>query len=118
MLAVTQVVAILGQASFAALFLSGEYDMLGMHQHGADLVWYGGLIQLVVTLVLGWAGSIWWPAGVTAALVTCETGQYFAGLAGALYLHIPLGVVLAVGATLLAFWLCSPVAGRALEETA
>ena len=34
-----------------------------------------------------------WPFATTAAVVAAETVQYFAGLEGALWLHIPLGVM-------------------------
>ncbi|MGI5240819.1 hypothetical protein [Dactylosporangium sp. CA-139066] len=37
------------------------------------------------------------PLPATAALVAAETVQYFAGLAGALWLHIPLGVLTVTG---------------------
>ncbi|NNG39403.1 hypothetical protein HJ588_08950 [Flexivirga sp. ID2601S] len=104
-LAVIQVVAVMGQASFAGLFLSGRYDMLGLHQHGADLVWYGGLLQLLLTLGFGWSSHSWAAAGFTALIVIAETAQYFAGVAGALYLHIPLGVSIAVGVVLFAVWI-------------
>lgn len=37
----------------------------------------------------------------TLALVVAETAQYFAGLDGTLWLHIPLGVLTVVGVVLL-----------------
>ncbi|MFI0733658.1 hypothetical protein ACH4S9_32330 [Streptomyces sp. NPDC021225] len=42
-----------------------------------------------------------WPFLATLALVAAETVQYFAGLDGALWLHLPLGVLTIVGLVVL-----------------
>lgn len=91
-----QAVAVFAQPVFAGSYLAGEYDALALHALGADVVSYLGLAQLVPTALLWWRGGARWPFGASALLVLGETGQYFAGLAGALDLHVPLGVALAV----------------------
>ncbi|MFD8863580.1 hypothetical protein ACFV1F_04140 [Streptomyces sp. NPDC059590] len=42
-----------------------------------------------------------WPFLATLALLAAETVQYFAGLDGALWLHLPLGVLTIVGLVVL-----------------
>ncbi|WP_181019087.1 hypothetical protein [Streptomyces roseicoloratus] len=103
----THGVAVYGQPVFAGVYLSGDFDGLGMHATGADVVTSLCLVQLIVAV------GVWvrlrraWPFLVTLALAAAETVQYFAGTAGALWLHIPLGVFTVAAATLLfaAAWL-------------
>ena len=99
-------VAIFGQPVFAGRYLIGDYDMLALHVFGADLVSYLGLAQLVPTALLWRRGGPRWPFWASLLLSLGETGQYFAGMAGALDLHVPLGVALITGASLMlvAIW--------------
>ncbi|MEV0677344.1 hypothetical protein AB0I60_12580 [Actinosynnema sp. NPDC050436] len=89
-------VAVFAQPVFAGGYLTGEYDLLAWHALGADVVSYLAVAQLVPTALLWRRGGARWPFWVTVLLLVGETGQYFAGLAGALDLHVPLGVALAV----------------------
>lgn len=86
--------------------LTGHYDALGLHATGADLVFYLGLAQVLVAVVVGVSGGARWPIVGTVLIAVGETGQYFAGLAGALDLHLPLGVALVAGTVVLvvALW--------------
>ncbi|WP_240519699.1 hypothetical protein [Amycolatopsis antarctica] len=106
MIATLHGVVILAQPVFAGRYLTGDYDMLAVHALGADLVFYLGLVQLVASLLLWWRAGPRWPAAVSLLLALGETGQYFAGLAGVLDLHVPLGVALTVlmAVTLLGLW--------------
>jgi hypothetical protein len=99
-------VVIFAQPVFAGSYLIGDYDMLALHALGADLVSYLGVAQLVVTALLWWRGGMRWPFWASLVLVLGETGQYVAGLFGALDLHIPLGVALVALASimLVAIW--------------
>lgn len=97
--ATLHVVAIFAQPVFAGRFLIGDYDMLGLHRLGADLVSYLGLAQLVLAAAGWWRLGVRWPFLAGLALVAGETAQYSAGMAGALDLHIPLGVALMTLAT-------------------
>jgi hypothetical protein len=90
------VVVIAGQPVFAGVYLSGDYDSLRLHTIGADVVSFLAYLQVVVTLVVWVRLRRAWPFLATAALVAAETVQYFAGLDGALWLHLPLGVVTVV----------------------
>lgn len=105
-LATVHAVAIFAQPVFAGRYLIGDYDMLALHALGADLVFYLGLAQLVPSALLWWRGGLRWPFWASLLLVLGETGQYFAGLAGALDLHVPLGVALVTGASIMvvAIW--------------
>ncbi|WP_103351336.1 hypothetical protein [Amycolatopsis sp. CA-128772] len=95
------VVAIAGQPVFAGVYLSGDYDGLRLHLAGADVVSSIAVLQLVVAGV-GWVRlRSAWPFLGTLALVAAETVQYFAGLDGALWLHLPLGVLTIVALVVL-----------------
>jgi hypothetical protein len=87
-------VAIFAQPVFAGRYLIGDYDMLALHALGANVVFFLGLAQLVPAVLLWRRSGTSWPFWASLVLVLGETGQYFAGLAGALDLHVPLGVAL------------------------
>ncbi|AXB44471.1 hypothetical protein [Amycolatopsis albispora] len=90
------------QPVFAGSYLFGDYDMLALHALGADVVFYIGLAQLVPTALLWRRTGVRWPFWGSVLLVLGETGQYAAGLDGALDLHVPLGVALAALAAVMA----------------
>lgn len=93
-------VAIIGQPVFAGGYLGGDYDMLWLHRWGADAVSFLAYAQVVAALVLWFKRGPRWVFGVSLLIAAGETAQYFAGLAGALDLHIPLGVALVTGMVL------------------
>ncbi|HEY3506592.1 MAG TPA: hypothetical protein VGN37_27865 [Actinocatenispora sp.] len=94
-------VAIVGQPVFAGVYLSGDFDGLRLHSTGADIVTSVGYVQLAVAVVAAVRLRRSWPLVATAVVVAAETVQYVAGLAGALWLHIPLGVMTVVAVVLL-----------------
>ncbi|MEV8437430.1 hypothetical protein AB0425_08670 [Actinosynnema sp. NPDC051121] len=111
------VVAIVGQPVFAGVYLTGDFDGLRWHAVGADVVTSIGYVQLLVAVV-GWVRlRRARPSVATAAVVAAETVQYFAGLDGALWLHVPLGVmtVAALVVQFIAVW-CGPLLDRAHQE--
>ncbi|MFC4114250.1 hypothetical protein [Nonomuraea zeae] len=85
--------AIVGQPVFAGAYLTGDFDSLRWHAVGADVVTSIGYLQVIVAAVVWIRLRQVWPFPVTMAVVAAETAQYFAGLDGALWLHIPLGVM-------------------------
>ncbi|OXM60541.1 hypothetical protein [Amycolatopsis vastitatis] len=96
------VVAITGQPVFAGVYLSGDYDGLRLHSAGADVVTSLGYAQLIVAIVVWVRLRRAGPFLATAAVAAAETVQYFAGLDGALWLHLPLGVLTIAGLVVLA----------------
>ncbi|MEU6782181.1 hypothetical protein ABZ912_23505 [Nonomuraea angiospora] len=90
------VVAIVGQPVFAGVYLTGDFDGLRWHAIGADVVTSIGYLQVIVAIVVWIRLRRVWPFLATTAAVAAETVQYFAGLDGALWLHIPLGVMTVV----------------------
>ena len=96
------VVAIAGQPVFAGVYLSGDYDGLRLHAAGADLVTSIACAQLIVAVVVWVRLRRVWPFLATTAVAAAETVQYFAGLDGALWLHLPLGVLTIAGLVVLA----------------
>lgn len=99
-------VAIIGQPVFAGGYLGGDYDMLWLHRWGADTVSYLAYAQILAALVLWLVRGPRWLFWVSLLLAAGETAQYLAGVAGALDLHIPLGVALVTGVVLttIAVW--------------
>ncbi|TCO46260.1 hypothetical protein EV646_107284 [Kribbella antiqua] len=89
--------AIFGQPVFAGIYLSGEYDGLRLHAAGADATTSIGYLQLIAAIVVWARLRQAGPFLATLALVTAETVQYFAGMDGALWLHLPLGVLTIAG---------------------
>ena len=90
-------IAIVGQPVFAGVYLSGDFDGLRWHALGADIVTSLGYLQMIAAAVV-WIRlrhSALFLASL--AVVAAETVQYFAGMDGALWLHLPLGVLTIVG---------------------
>lgn len=111
-------VAIAGQPVFAGVYLSGDYAGLGLHAAGADVATSIGYLQVIAAIVVWVRLRQAWPFVATLAVVAAETVQYFAGLDGALWLHLPLGVttVVAVVVQFIDVWrrpLVREEAGRA-----
>lgn len=103
-------VAIFGQPVFAGTFLSGDYYGLSLHEAGANITTSIGYVQLIVTSVVWIRLRRPWPFVSTAVLVTAETVEYFAGMYGALWLHLPLGVftIVLLAVMFIAVWLRPP----------
>ena len=87
------VVAIVGQPVFAGVYLTGDFDSLRWHAVGADVVTSIGYLQVILAVVVWVRLRRAGPFLATVAVVAAETVQYVAGLDGALWLHIPLGVM-------------------------
>ncbi|WP_067170534.1 hypothetical protein [Microtetraspora niveoalba] len=85
-------VAIAGQPVFAGVYLTGDYDALSLHTAGANVTTSIAYLQVIVAIVVWVRSRQPWPFLATSAVVAAETVQYFAGLDGALWLHLPLGV--------------------------
>lgn len=87
------VVAIVGQPVFAGVYLTGDFDSLRWHAVGADVVTSLGYLQVIAAIVVWVRLRRALPFLVTMAVAVAETVQYSAGLDGALWLHLPLGVM-------------------------
>ncbi len=105
--------AVLGQPVLAGMFLTGDVDAIDLHATiGSTLAAIGLLvIGAALAYVLVGRGPIWLlPAAVL--LFLADGFQIGMGYERALEVHIPLGVVIVVGAVLLTGWLWSPAAAR------
>jgi hypothetical protein len=95
------------QPVFAGVYLSGDFDGLAMHLMGADM------LSVISIAQVGAAVAVWirvrraWPFWASLALMLGGVAQYFAGMDGALWLHLPLGVALIAGITVVvaALWM-------------
>ncbi|TCC30943.1 hypothetical protein [Kribbella speibonae] len=94
-------VAIVGQPVFAGVYLSGDFDGLRMHVVGADIVTSLGYLQVIAAVVVWVRLRQVWPFVASLGVVVAETVQYFAGQDGALWLHLPLGVMTVAAVVLL-----------------
>jgi hypothetical protein len=110
-------VVVFGQPVFAGVYLSGDFDGLRMHAVGADIVTSLGLVQVIAAVVVWVRLRQVWPFAASLGVVVAETVQYFAGQDGALWLHLPLGVmtVAAVVVLFIAVWR-QPVVRREVEH--
>lgn len=99
-------VAIFAQPVFAGRYLTGDYDMLALHGLGADLITCLAVAQIVLSALLWWRGGTRWPFWASLLLFLGESGQYLAGVSGALDLHVPLGVALAASASIMLAAIC------------
>jgi hypothetical protein len=99
-------VAVFGQPVFAGVYLSGDFDGLRLHAAGADIVTSIGCLQVIAAVVVWVRLRQVWPFVASLGVVAAETVQYFAGQDGALWLHLPLGVltVAAVVVLFIAVW--------------
>jgi hypothetical protein len=109
--------AAVGQPVFAGVYLSGDFDGLRMHAVGADIVTSLGYLQVVAAAVVWVRLRQVWPFVASLGVVAAETVQYFAGQDGALWLHLPLGVmtVAAVVVLFISVWR-QPVVRREVEH--
>jgi len=100
------VVAIAGQPVFAGVYLSGDFDALRWHALGADIVSYVAVAQLITAIVVWVKLGLSWPFTASFVLLAAESVQYLAGMDGALWLHLPLGVltVAALAVLFIAAW--------------
>ena len=110
-------IAIIGQPVFAGVYLSGDFDALSWHQTGADIVTGIGYAQLIVAIVVWRRLRVLWPLTASAGVAVAETLQYYAGIHGPLWLHIPLGVMIvaAVVVQFIGAWLLRP-SGRGMPR--
>lgn len=96
---------VFNQAVFAGQFLAGSYGSLLIHRHNAT---YSGIAVLICAVpgVLLWrvARGPWWPASACVALFGLIAAQIALGFARLVALHIPLGVAIILGTTLVAAW--------------
>ena len=99
-------VAVVGQPVFAGVYLSGDFDGLRMHAVGADIVTSLGYLQVIAAVVVWVRVRQVWPFVASLGVTAAETVQYIAGEDGALWLHLPLGVltVAAVVVLFIAVW--------------
>jgi hypothetical protein len=110
-------VAIVGQPVFAGVYLSGDFDGLRWHAASADVVTSIGYLQVIAAIVTWARLRQSGPFLATMAIVVAETVQYFAGLDGALWLHIPLGVmtIAAIVVQFVAVWRQPPARQEARD---
>lgn len=84
-------VAVLAQALFAGLFVTGDIGFLDMHSVNAMVVAFAAVLWIIASLVLR-APRRFVVAGVITAVVT--VAQLGIGFARIIPLHIPVGVAM------------------------
>ncbi|MFD4143376.1 hypothetical protein OHS70_03945 [Streptomyces sp. NBC_00390] len=101
------------QPVLAGMFITGDVDLLTLHEINAHTISFLSWL-LVINTVLLWRpgrGPLW-PLAVAvlvAFLVQLQSGSGFSRNLG---LHIPLGVALVAGATALTYWAFASRGGR------
>ncbi len=97
------------QAVLASLFITGDVDMLTLHEINSHTNLFLAFL-LFLSTILVWRpvrGPVW-PVAVTAVLVLAVQTQAGFGYARELALHIPLGVLLFGIAVALTGWAFTP----------
>ncbi|MFD9226040.1 hypothetical protein ACFWDI_39960 [Streptomyces sp. NPDC060064] len=101
------------QPVLAGMFITGDVDLLDLHEINAHTISFLSWLLVINTVLLWRPGrGPAWPialAVVVAFLVQTQTGS---GYSRALGLHIPLGVALVAGATALTYWAFAYRGGR------
>ena len=96
-------VMIFDQAVFAGQFLSGSYDALHVHRENATYAGISVLVSVVAAVLIRRpGGGPWWPAIAGLGLFGLIALQIALGFARVITVHVPLGVVIILGATALA----------------
>jgi uncharacterized membrane protein (UPF0182 family) len=97
--------AVLVQPVLAGLYLSGEWDALGIHSGNAVLVELLGQVLVLTALAYWLAGRGRGRFALAAVLLWLAVGmQAGFGYARLLGLHIPLGVAVVTASVLFAIW--------------
>ncbi len=96
---------VFAQAVLAGRFLAGDFDMVQLHAVNGIIAVSVGYLNIVAA-ILYWrpGGGPAWPMYAAVGLSVAETVQTFLGFARVIGLHVPLGVAVIVGTTLLAVW--------------
>ncbi len=99
--------AVLIQPELAGLYLSGEWDALGLHSGNAVLVESLSFFLLIAALLYWLVGRGRGRVVLTCALLfVAVVMQAGFGYARQLGLHIPLGVAVVTGTVLFTIWVC------------
>lgn len=85
-------VAILVQAAFAGVFLSGGGEALAWHERNAAVIGFGALGQLVLASLAALAGQVRWPVVASIVVFLAIGNQISLGYERDLAVHVPLGV--------------------------
>jgi hypothetical protein len=92
------------QAGLAGGFLSGHYDVLRAHLVTAMVMEGVSIVQAVAVVFVRRSGGPRWVLWVGLLVPVLVAAQGGLGLGRVLTLHVPLGVLLAVGLLRLAAW--------------
>ncbi len=96
------------QPVLAGIYLSGDFDALGLHDLNAQLLSGFTAAQLIGCLIYAWrGGGRWWPLIFTVVLVLLEETQKGLGYNRQVALHIPVGVLLIIFQLIFTAWTCT-----------
>jgi hypothetical protein len=117
LLLAAHLLAVLAQGVLAGRYMTGDLDAIATHEH------LGSRLLLVAAVVIGSALAYvvimrgrWWVLVSAVLLFLADWAEITIGRLRGLDVHIPLGMALAVGATLFAVWAWSPAAARPRES--
>lgn len=104
------------QPFLAGMFLSGLVDAIQVHRVIGTSLPVFGLLQIVAAVLLWRPGrGPLWPLQISAVVFFAEGVQVVLGYAGALSMHLPLGVAIVGGTVAMFIW---SVAWRPNQESA
>ncbi|UNZ19951.1 hypothetical protein [Streptomyces sp. 891-h] len=98
-------VLLLIQPVLAGMFISGDVDLLDLHEANSFVISITSWFQVLATVLVWRPGrGPLWPIGVAVLLSFAIVMQDGWGYARELQLHIPLGVLLVAASTALLYW--------------
>lgn len=104
--------ALLVQPMLAGIYLSGEVNIIRVHEINGNIVATLGIAQLVAAIVFRWKGKgRGWPLHATAVILVAEVVQLQLGYLALVAVHLPLGVSIISMQILMTVWLFRADAG-------
>jgi hypothetical protein len=104
-IAVAHLIVFFLQPVLAGIYLSGDFDALGLHDLNAQILSGFTAAQLIGCLIYAWrGGGRWWPLIFTVVLVLLEESQKGLGYNQLVALHIPVGVLLIMTQLIFTGW--------------
>ncbi|NUK83568.1 hypothetical protein [Streptomyces lunaelactis] len=101
------------QPVLAGMFITGDVDLLDLHEINALTIGFLSWLLVINTVLLWRPGrGPAWPIGLAVVLAVLVQTQTGTGFSRSLGVHIPLGVALVAVATALTYWAFAYRGGR------
>jgi hypothetical protein len=94
-IAVVHLLVFFLQPVLAGIYLSGDFDAIGLHELNGQIVTIMAGSQLIGCLIYAWrGGGRWWPLWFSIGMVLLEETQKGLGYERVVAFHVPFGILL------------------------